>query len=209
MRGRGGPAAVLVSGRAVILMIGSRLLEARVDRFGIQWASAHLHPGWGARGHQTLRPRHRREMSFCTRHRYRNAGARHVHAAPKLRRRILGANRLKGPAWVADPQPPFRLCRYVPRRKVAEEQRNRSEELQRYFDKLGDFDDDGGPRDDRRSRQRPRVALSCPTRPSHAAGDAHRRVIVCIHDARRGLGDRTLNQQACNRSANGEQPDKE
>ena len=59
---------------------------------------------------------------------------------------------LRGPAWVADPQPHFRWCRYVPRRKVAEEQRNRSEELQRCFDKLGDFDDDGRSRDDRRSR---------------------------------------------------------
>ena len=53
---------------------------------------------------------------------------------------------LKGPAWVADPQPHFRWCRYVPRRKIAEEQRNRSEELQRCFDKLGDFDDDRGSR---------------------------------------------------------------
>jgi hypothetical protein len=48
----------------------------------------------------------------------------------------------RGPGWVADPQPHFRWCRYVPRRKVAEEQRNRAEELQRCFDKLGDFDDD-------------------------------------------------------------------
>ena len=49
---------------------------------------------------------------------------------------------LRGPGWVADAQPHFRWCRYVPRRKVAEEQRNRAEELQRCFDKLGDFDDD-------------------------------------------------------------------
>ena len=49
---------------------------------------------------------------------------------------------LRGPAWESDPQPHFRWCRYVPRRKVAEEQRNRSEELQRGFDKLGDFDAD-------------------------------------------------------------------
>jgi hypothetical protein len=61
---------------------------------------------------------------------------------------------LRGPAWVADIEPHFRWCRYVPRRKVAEEQRNRSEELQRCFDKLGDFDDDGGDRGPRgRSRQ--------------------------------------------------------
>ena len=63
---------------------------------------------------------------------------------------------LKGPAWVADPQPYFRWCRYVPRRKVAEEQRNRSEELQRCFDKLGDFDDDGGSRGDRGPRDNDR-----------------------------------------------------
>ena len=48
----------------------------------------------------------------------------------------------RGPGWVADAQPHFRWCRFVPRRKVAEEQRNRAEELQRCFDKLGDFDDD-------------------------------------------------------------------
>jgi hypothetical protein len=60
---------------------------------------------------------------------------------------------LRGPAWEADPQPHFRWCRYVPRRRVAEEQRNRSDELQRCFDRLGDFDDDQGSRDgDRRSR---------------------------------------------------------
>ena len=48
----------------------------------------------------------------------------------------------RGPAWESDPQAHFRWCRYVPRRKVADEQRNRSEELQRCFDRLGDFDDD-------------------------------------------------------------------
>lgn len=48
----------------------------------------------------------------------------------------------RGPGWVSDPQPHFRWCRYVPRRRVAEEQRSRSEDLQRCFDKLGDFDDD-------------------------------------------------------------------
>jgi hypothetical protein len=49
---------------------------------------------------------------------------------------------LRGPAWVGDPAPHFRWCRFVPRRQIAEEQRNRSVELQRCFDKLGDFDDD-------------------------------------------------------------------
>jgi hypothetical protein len=49
---------------------------------------------------------------------------------------------LQGPAWVNDPVRHSQWCRYVPRRRAAEEQRNRSEELQRCFDKLGDFDDD-------------------------------------------------------------------
>ena len=49
---------------------------------------------------------------------------------------------LRGPAWVADVKPHFQWCRYVPRRKIAEEQRSRADELQRCFDRLGDFDDD-------------------------------------------------------------------
>ena len=48
----------------------------------------------------------------------------------------------RGPGWVSDLQPHFRWCRFVPRRRIAEEQRNRAEELQRCFDRLGDFDDD-------------------------------------------------------------------
>ncbi len=49
---------------------------------------------------------------------------------------------LRGPAWVGDPKPHFQWCRYEPRRRIADEQRSRSEELQRCFDRLGDFDDD-------------------------------------------------------------------
>jgi hypothetical protein len=49
---------------------------------------------------------------------------------------------LRGPAWVSDPAPHFRWCRFVPRRKIADEQLGRSVELQRCFDRLGDFDDD-------------------------------------------------------------------
>lgn len=49
---------------------------------------------------------------------------------------------LRGPAWNADPGPHFQWCRFVPRRKIAEEQRNRADDLQRCFDRLGDFDDD-------------------------------------------------------------------
>ena len=48
---------------------------------------------------------------------------------------------LRGPAWVSDPAPHFRWCRFVPRQRIAEEQRSRSIELQRCFDRLGDFDD--------------------------------------------------------------------
>lgn len=49
---------------------------------------------------------------------------------------------LRGPAWDDKPGPHFQWCRYVPRRRIADEQRNRSTELQRCFDRLGDFDDD-------------------------------------------------------------------
>jgi hypothetical protein len=49
---------------------------------------------------------------------------------------------MKGPAWVADTKPHFQWCRYVPRKRIAEEQRSRSQDLQKCFDKLGDFDDD-------------------------------------------------------------------
>ncbi len=48
---------------------------------------------------------------------------------------------LRGPAWVSDPAPHFRWCRFVPRQRIAEEQRGRAMELQRCFDRLGDFDD--------------------------------------------------------------------
>lgn len=48
----------------------------------------------------------------------------------------------RGPAWTDDPRRHFEWCRYVPRHRIAEEQRNRSEELQHCFDRLGDFDDD-------------------------------------------------------------------
>jgi hypothetical protein len=49
---------------------------------------------------------------------------------------------LRGPAWNNDPGPHFQWCRFVPRQRIAEEQRNRSQDLQRCFDRLGDFDDD-------------------------------------------------------------------
>lgn len=48
----------------------------------------------------------------------------------------------RGPAWNEDPRPHFHWCRFVPRRRIAEEQRNRAQDLQRCFDRLGDFDDD-------------------------------------------------------------------
>ncbi len=49
---------------------------------------------------------------------------------------------LQGPGWNDDPARHFQWCRWVPRQRVAEEQRHRSEDLQRCFDRLGDFDDD-------------------------------------------------------------------
>ena len=49
--------------------------------------------------------------------------------------------RYRGPAWRDDPAPHFRWCRHVPRRRIAEEQRARSKDLQACFDGLGDFDD--------------------------------------------------------------------
>ena len=49
---------------------------------------------------------------------------------------------LRGPAWVSDPAPHFRWCRFVPHGRIAQEQRSRADELQRCFDRLGDFDDD-------------------------------------------------------------------
>jgi hypothetical protein len=58
--------------------------------------------------------------------------------------------RYRGPAWRDDPAPHFRWCRHVPRRRIAEEQRARSKDLQACFDGLGDFDDDDRRRDGRR-----------------------------------------------------------
>jgi hypothetical protein len=49
---------------------------------------------------------------------------------------------LQGAGWNDDARRHFEWCRWVPRRRVAEEQRNRSEDLQRCFDRLDDFDDD-------------------------------------------------------------------
>ena len=48
----------------------------------------------------------------------------------------------QGPAWNDDPARHFQWCRYVPRRLTSDSQRGRSEDLQRCFDRLGDFDDD-------------------------------------------------------------------
>lgn len=48
----------------------------------------------------------------------------------------------RGPSWTDDPARHFRWCRFVPRRRIAEEQRHRSRDLQECFDRLGDFDDD-------------------------------------------------------------------
>lgn len=47
----------------------------------------------------------------------------------------------KGPQWTREGMPHFRWCRFVPRSRLAEEMRFRSQELQRCFDQLGDFDE--------------------------------------------------------------------
>jgi hypothetical protein len=65
---------------------------------------------------------------------------------------------LQGAGWNDDARRHFEWCRWVPRRRVAEEQRNRSEDLQRCVDRLCDFDDDRwGRRSLRSPRRRIRV----------------------------------------------------
>jgi hypothetical protein len=47
-----------------------------------------------------------------------------------------------GPRWDPNPEPHFRWCRYVRRETLGAEFRDRAVDLQRCFDRLGDFDDD-------------------------------------------------------------------
>jgi len=47
-----------------------------------------------------------------------------------------------GPRWGRDPEPHFRWCRFVRRPTLVSELRARADDLQRCFDRLGDFDDD-------------------------------------------------------------------
>ena len=54
----------------------------------------------------------------------------------------------RGPRWDHDLEEHFRWCRHVTRETVGMELRERAGELQRCFDRLGDFD--GEDRDDRR-----------------------------------------------------------
>ena len=49
---------------------------------------------------------------------------------------------LQGPGWNDDAHRHFEWCRWMPRQRVAEAQRERSEDLQLCFNRLGDFDDD-------------------------------------------------------------------
>jgi hypothetical protein len=51
-----------------------------------------------------------------------------------------------GPRWIRDAQPHFRWCRFAPRPRVREEQRDRAQALNECFDRLGDFDDVGDRR---------------------------------------------------------------
>jgi hypothetical protein len=47
-----------------------------------------------------------------------------------------------GGRWDTNPEPHFRWCRFVRRETIALEARDRAVELQRCFDRMGDFDDD-------------------------------------------------------------------
>jgi hypothetical protein len=48
----------------------------------------------------------------------------------------------EGVRWDTNPEPHFRWCRFVRRETLGAELRERSIDLQRCFDRLGDFDDD-------------------------------------------------------------------
>lgn len=47
-----------------------------------------------------------------------------------------------GPRWAIEVEPHFRWCRHVRREALGVEARDRAGELQRCFDRLGDFDDE-------------------------------------------------------------------
>jgi hypothetical protein len=47
-----------------------------------------------------------------------------------------------GPRWETEVEPHFRWCRHVRRESLGMEARERAGELQRCFDRLGDFDDE-------------------------------------------------------------------
>jgi hypothetical protein len=51
-----------------------------------------------------------------------------------------------GGRWDENPEPHFRWCRFVRRESLAFELRERAVDLQRCFDRLGDFDDDSWDR---------------------------------------------------------------
>ncbi len=46
-----------------------------------------------------------------------------------------------GPRWTREANQHFRWCRFAPRARTGEELRERAVDLQRCFDRLGDFDD--------------------------------------------------------------------
>ncbi|HWJ20620.1 MAG TPA: hypothetical protein VNR65_18025, partial [Geobacterales bacterium] len=48
-----------------------------------------------------------------------------------------------GPRWEIEVEPHFHWCRHVRRESLGMEARERAGELQRCFDRLGDFDDEG------------------------------------------------------------------
>ena len=52
----------------------------------------------------------------------------------------------QGARWENDARPHFRWCRYALREAVRHETRERSEDLQRCFDRMGDFDEERAER---------------------------------------------------------------
>jgi hypothetical protein len=59
-----------------------------------------------------------------------------------------------GGRWDTDTHAHFRWCRYVPREAARHETRERSEDLQRCFDRMGDFDEERAERYEEREERR-------------------------------------------------------
>ena len=59
-----------------------------------------------------------------------------------------------GGRWDTDTHAHFRWCRYAPREAVRHEMRERAEDLQRCFDRMGDFDEERAERYEERGERR-------------------------------------------------------